>query len=391
MDSHGVLIAGGGLAAQRCTERLRRRGYDAPIRIVCGEGQLPYDRPPLSKELLAGKGRRVAFRDHDWYAANAVELLLGERAARLDPRGRTLFLESGDALRYDHLLVATGAEPRMLPAAERFSNSHALRTLAHADALRSELNAGARLVIVGAGFIGLEVAATARALGVEVTIVDVADAPLEPILGRELGGWFADVHSEEGVSLALSTGVSEFRGNGRVEEVALSDGRTLPCDVLVVAIGVAPALDWVEGSGLDQAGVPVDIAGRTSLPGIYAAGDAARPWEPAVGAHVRSEHWEAAAGQGAAVADSILGEEPAPRQPASFWSDQYGVRIQYLGHAALADSVAIDGDCSARDFTALFTRAGQPVAALMAGRPRALPEMRRLIAKGTADELPSRN
>jgi 3-phenylpropionate/trans-cinnamate dioxygenase ferredoxin reductase component len=381
MDSHGVVIAGGGLAAQRCTERLRRRGYDAPIRIVCGESHLPYDRPPLSKEHLTDGERKLSFRDSDWYADKSVELLLGERAARLDAAAHTLELESGDALRYDQLLIATGAAPRLLPAAARFSNSLALRTVADAAALRERLLPGSRLVIVGAGFIGLEVAATARGLGVEVTIVELEELPLAGILGPQLGRWFAAMHADEGVSLALSTGVSEFRGNGSVEEIALSDGRILPCDALVVAIGVSPALEWLEGSGLDTGGVPVDLAGRTSLPGVYAAGDSARPWEPLLGTHVRSEHWEAAAAQGSAVADAILGREPASRGASSFWSDQYGVRVQYLGHAGIADSVSIDGDPAERDFTALFTRRGEPVAALMAGRPRALPEMRRLIER----------
>jgi NADPH-dependent 2,4-dienoyl-CoA reductase/sulfur reductase-like enzyme len=389
MDSHGVVIAGGGLAGQRCAERLRRGGYDAPIRMVCAEAHLPYDRPPLSKELLAGETCELSFRDSDWYAEHSVELLLGQSAAGLEPAEHSLILESGDALRYDHLLIATGAAPRTLPAAARFSNCFALRTVADAHALRSWLVPGARLAIVGAGFIGLEVAATARKLGVEVTIVEAADLPLVAILGPELGSWFADMHSDEGVSLSLATGVTDFSGNGSVEELTLSDGRRIACDALVVAIGVAPALGWLGGSGLDVSGIPVDPCGRTSLPDVYAAGDAARPWEPVLGEHVRSEHWEAAAAQGAAAADAMLGAEPRLRAPASFWSDQYGVRIQYLGHARLADSVEIDGDPSTRDFTALFTRRGQPVAALMAGRPRALPEMRRLIAKGQLDELPS--
>ncbi len=192
MDSHGVVIAGGGLAAQRCTERLRRHGYDAPIRIICGESHLPYDRPPLSKELLAGADHRLSFRDADWYADNSVELLLGERASRLDAPARTLELESGDTLRYDHFVIATGAAPRLLPAAGGFSNSLALRTVADASALRERLVPGARLVIVGAGFIGLEVAATARGLGVEVTIVELEEVPLAGILGPQLGRWFAD-------------------------------------------------------------------------------------------------------------------------------------------------------------------------------------------------------
>ena len=374
MQSHGVVIAGGGLAAQRCAERLRRQGYGEPIRMVCEEPQRPYDRPPLSKELLAGDPvRRVSFRDEHWYADNGVELLLGERAAHLDAPRHRLELQSGRALRYDHLLIATGAAPRRLAAAERFSNTHYLRTLADASALRGELKSGARLAIVGAGFIGLEVAATARRLGVEVTIAEMAEQPLAGILGARLGRWFAEMHADEGVSLKLACGVIDFTGNGRVERLRLGSGETIGCDALVVAIGVAPALDWTRGSGLDPTGIAVDAAGRTGIPDVYAAGDVCRG----------SEHWETAAQQGVAAADSMLGLDPAPAPPASFWSDQYGVRIQYLGHARLADGVRIDGDPAERDFTALFTRAGRPVAALLAGRPRALPEMRRLIAKGT--------
>jgi 3-phenylpropionate/trans-cinnamate dioxygenase ferredoxin reductase component len=388
MKPNGVLIAGGGLAAQRCAERLRRRGFEGPIRVVCEERRRPYDRPPLSKELLAGDERGLEFRSRDWYRDSCVELLLGERAASLDPARRTLALESGEELLYDHLLIATGATPRILAAANRFANSFALRTLDHAVALRRVLFPGARLAIVGAGFIGLEVAATARGLGAEVTVVEAADLPLSGIVGVELGRWFADMHAAEGVRLLLSSKVSSFRGNGRVEELVLASGRTIPCDALVIAIGVDPALDWLRGSGLDTNGIPVDPAGRTSLPGVYAAGDAARPFEPAVGGHVRSEHWEAAAASGAAAADGMLGLSPAARPPSSFWSDQYGVRIQYLGHAQLADSVGIDGDLTARDFTAIFTRRGRPVAALIAGRPRALPKIRHLIAKGNEDGLP---
>jgi NADPH-dependent 2,4-dienoyl-CoA reductase/sulfur reductase-like enzyme len=366
MDSHGVLIAGGGLAGQRCAERLRRRGYDGPIRMVCAEPHLPYDRPPLSKELLAGETHRLFFRNDGWYADNSVELLLGERAAGLEAADHRLLLESGESLRYDHLLVATGATPRMLRAAARFTNSFALRTMADAHALRESLVAGARLAVVGAGFIGLEVASTARKLGVDVTIIEAAARPLEAVLGEQLGNWLAEMHADEGVSLFLSTSISEFRGNGRVEELVLSNGGVVPCDALVVAIGVAPAVEWV---GSDR---------PASLPDVHAAGDA-----------TGGAHWEAAAAEGAAAADAMLGEPPAPRALSSFWSDQYGVRIQYLGDARHADSIAIDGDPSARNFTAVFTQRDRPVAALLAGRPRALPEMRRLIAKGQPDELPS--
>jgi 3-phenylpropionate/trans-cinnamate dioxygenase ferredoxin reductase component len=362
MDANGVVIVGGGLAGQRCCERLRRRGYEGRVRMVCAEPIRPYDRPPLSKELLAGDDQSLTFRDEDWYRDNEVELLLGTRAERLQPAERTVVAGTGERILYDKLLVATGSSPRRLPEAERFRNVHVLRTLADAHVLRDALRPGAHLVVIGGGFIGLEVAATARKLGVDVTIVEAAGAPLEAVLGTQVGGWFAGVHSDEGVRLELSTAVDEFRGNGSVEELRLRDGRTLDCDAVLVAIGVAPALDWTGDGSLKD------------LPDVHVAGDAAG-----------GQHWEAAAQQGTAAADAMLGLDPPRAQLPSFWSDQYGTRIQYLGDARRADSFEVDGSPAERDFTALFTRAGKPVAALMVGRPRALPQMRRLI--GASDEL----
>jgi 3-phenylpropionate/trans-cinnamate dioxygenase ferredoxin reductase component len=362
MNSNGMVIAGGGLAGQRCCERLRRRGYEGRIRMVCDEPHQPYDRPPLSKEHLAGAEPKLAFRDEDWYRDHDVELLLGTRATGLEDG---VLATSAGPLPYDKLLIATGAAPRHLPGAERFSNSHVLRTLADATELREALRPGARLVVIGAGFIGLEVAATARKLGVEVTLIDVAPAPLAHILGARIGSWFAGMHADEGVHLELSKGVDELRGNGRVEELKLSDGSLIECDVLLVAIGVAPTLGWL--GGIDPG----------SLPDVHVAGDAAG-----------GEHWEAAALQGGSAADEMLGLSPGSAPLTSFWSDQYGVRIQYLGDARHSDAVELDGSLGRRDFSVTFTQGGRPVAALLVGRPRALPEMRRLIAKGTPDELP---
>jgi NADPH-dependent 2,4-dienoyl-CoA reductase/sulfur reductase-like enzyme len=361
MLPHGVVIVGGGLAAQRCAERLRRRGYDGPIRMLCDEAVLPYDRPPLSKELLAGDPRPLAFRDPDWYRDNQVDLLLGARAVGLDPQKRVVYVDVGYRVRYDRLLIATGASPRRLREAERFENAHVLRTLADAEALRDALAPASRLVVVGAGFIGLEVASTARTLGVDVTIVEAAAAPLAAVLGARVGGWFADMHADEGVRLLLSARLDGMRGNGRVEELRLKGGEKVGCDALLVAIGVAPAIDWLADD-------------PRSLPHVWVAGDAAG-----------GQHWEAAAQQGAAAADAMLGLEPGQSPPASFWSDQYGVRIHYVGDARLADAVELDGAPDERDYSALFTRAGKPVAALMVGRPRELPAMRRLI--GASDEL----
>jgi len=212
-----------------------------------------------------------------------------------------------------------------------------------------------------------------------VTIVEAAPAPLAGVLGAELGGWFARLHREEGVEVLLEARIARLRGERRVEAIELESGRRIACDAVVVGIGTQPAVAWLAGSGLDPGGVLVDAAGRTAAPHVFAAGDASRPFEPRLGAHVRTEHWEAAARQGAAAARAMLGLPAAAPALPSFWSDQHGVRIQYLGHAHGADRVEIDGDPAGRDFTATFTASGRPVAALLVGRPHALPAVRRRL------------
>jgi NADPH-dependent 2,4-dienoyl-CoA reductase/sulfur reductase-like enzyme len=383
MEDHGIVLVGGGLASQRAAETLRRRGYDGPLRMVCGEPEAPYDRPPLSKAVLAGAAAddSVALRDRGWYGENGVELMLGARAQRLDAERRELVLAGGERLRYGQLLIATGGAARQLPFL-RHDNVHALRTLADVRALRAELRPGSRLVIVGAGFIGQEVAATARRLGVEVTIVEALAAPLAPILGEELGRWFAGLHAEEGVQLICGAMVAEASGGERVEELVLADGRRLACDTVVVGVGTVPATAWLRGSGLDESGVRVDVCGRTGLPGVYAAGDASVPFDPRFGEHARTEHWDAAAWQGAAAARAMLGEYPGAPPLPSFWSDQYGVRIQSVGHPHRADAVAIEGDPATRDFEAVFSSGGRPVAGLAVGRPRSIPRLRKQIEQG---------
>ncbi len=384
MSEAGALIVGGGLAAQRCAEGLRRRGYEGPVRIVCSEPLAPYDRPPLSKRVLAGAvdDDSVGYRPAWWYEEREIELLLGARATALDPAARTVALESGTALSYEKLLIATGGEARRLPFLEGYANVHTLRTLADARRLRSELGPGVRLAIVGAGFIGQEVAATARAMGAEVTIVEALPAPLLPILGERLGAWFAELHAEEGVRVLAGRAIEGARGNGRVEELVLSGGGSVPCDAVVVGIGTVPATAWVAGSGLDAEGIRTDTACRTRLPGVFAAGDATLPFDPRFGAHARTEHWDAAAWQGAAAAEAMLGGYPGTPPLPSFWSDQYGSRIQYVGHAHRSDGIVIEGNPAERDFEALFTLAGRPVAALAVGRPRSIPRLRKKIEHG---------
>jgi 3-phenylpropionate/trans-cinnamate dioxygenase ferredoxin reductase subunit len=347
-----VLIAGGGLAAQRAAETLRARGFDGPIRIVCGEPVRPYDRPPLSKALLAGELDDPSFRPPSWYAEHDVELLLGTRATAVEDR--RLRLDDGRALRFGELVVATGGRARRIPG------SLVLRTLDDAWALREQLVAGARLTVVGAGFVGLEVAATARGLGAEVTVVEALEAPMLRILPAPIGHWFADLHREHGVRMELGA---------RVEAAQLARS----ADVVLAAIGSEPAAAWLGFPG----GVPVDALGRTELPHVWAAGDVAL-------APGRCDHWEPAARQAAAVARAILDQPVAASPPAAAWTDQYGLRVNVLGHGAGADDVQIDGDLAARDFAAELRRDGRLTGVLLAGRPHDLPHWRRRLAAAAA-------
>ena len=379
-----IVIAGAGLVAQRATQALRRRGHDGPIAIVGDEATVPYDRPPLSKEYLTGamEAGALELRPRSWYDEHGVELILDDPAAALDAGGARLRLASGAELGYDRLLIATGARPRTLPGTERFANVHVLRSAADSDRLRASLGPGTRLAIAGAGFIGQEAAATARSLGARVTMIEAAPTPLFGQLGPRMGAWFAEMHRAEGVTVLLGAQIAGLRGRGdTLEACVLADGTEVECDVLLVGVGVRPAADWLEGSGLPAGGVPVDGAGRSALPGVFAAGDVSRPVDPATGAPGRSDHWEAAVAQAIAAAHGMLGLEP-PHQPLpSFWSDQYGTRIQFAGSARDADGVEIDGDPDARDFTALFHRGGRVGGGLLVGRPRALPGLRKQLGQ----------
>jgi 3-phenylpropionate/trans-cinnamate dioxygenase ferredoxin reductase subunit len=374
----GVVIAGGGLAAQRCAETLRRLGYEGRVRMVCAEPHLPYDRPPLSKAVLGDPAAEdsVGFRPAEWYRDKAIEALRGVAASGLDPGAHRLALSDGSALHYEQLVVATGAKPRTLPAFAGYENVSTLRTLEDSSAIRELLGARVRLLIVGAGFIGQEVASGARAAGVEVTVIEAEPLPLHGILGREIGEWFAALHRGEGVDLVLGHTVAQIHGANRVEAVTLDDGRRVEADHVLIGIGVVADLDWLAGCGLPTTGIPTDEGGRSELPDVYAAGDAAAFFDAFLGRHALSGHWESAGRQGAAVAHAIIGRPPPTPAVSSFWSDQYGTRIQYLGHAQLADRVTLDGDPEARDFTAVYTRDGEPVAALVVGRPHALADLR---------------
>jgi NADPH-dependent 2,4-dienoyl-CoA reductase/sulfur reductase-like enzyme len=390
----GMVIVGGGLAGQRCAESLRRQGYDGPLRIVCAERHRPYDRPPLSKELLAGArdAGSISFRAAEWYEQQSIDLLLGTRATSLDVSRRRVALSDGSVLRYRWLIIASGSRPRTLRALERYENVSVLRSVEHCLSLREVLATRPRLVVLGAGFVGQEVAATARTLGAEVTMIEAAATPLASVLGPEAGQWFARLHRSQGVQVLTGCTVAATHGNGTIEALRLSNGRTIEVDHLVVGIGVEPDIRWLNGSGIgDVGGVRADRDGRTGADGVLAIGDAAATFDSVVGHHVPGSHWEAASRQAGRAARVVMGLDPGGPVLSSFWTDQYGIRIQYLGHARLADRIEVDGDPATRSFTATFLKAGRPVAGLIVDRPRALPLIRNMIEKGLTHELSGRN
>ncbi len=386
-----VLIVGGGLAAQRAIETLRARGFDGAITVACAEPHRPYDRPPLSKEALHREvaHAELAFRDDGWYRDQLVDVLPGAAAERLDAASRTVALADGRSVRYERLLIATGGEPRRLPALDGLANVHVLRNLEDASALREALVPGARVAVVGAGFIGQEVAAAALARGAHVTVLEATGVPLEAIVGPALGDWFAGFHRRRGIDLRCDAMVAGARERGgRAEALELSDGSEIAADAVVVGIGMVPVTGWLEGSPLAGPAVVTDAVGRTALPGVWAAGDVAATADRPGARPTRTEHWEAAARRAAATARDMLGLPATAEPPASFWSDQHGVRIQWIGSAAGADAVQVDGRPEDDDFQALLTRDGAPVGALLVGRPHALASVRRTLARQAAAKDP---
>ena len=353
MPADDVLIVGGGIAAARTARALRELGFEGRLRLVSDELEPPYDRPPLSKELLLeGEGAAVGLLDRREAASLGVELILGRRAVRLHPRRRRVRLEDGEVLAFDALVIATGSRPRHLPGLDHSRDVHYLRTLEDARRLRAALLGTPSVAIVGGGFIGLEVAAAARTLGCEVTVVEAAGVPLATVVGPELGGIVQRWHEDHGVRFRCGTAVRSARAEERLRALALADGTCVEAEVAVVGIGAEPCVEWLDPAGLEMhRGVVCDRDGRTSADGVYALGDAACRHEG--GACVAGEHWTAAAQQALRVAKAILGRpDPSPAGDESyFWSDQYGSRLQFAGAAAARVAIAA-GDVSSRSFVA---------------------------------------
>ena len=360
-------IVGAGLAGAKAAETLREEGFDGRLVLLGAEPERPYERPPLSKDYLRGEAERAAAYVHEegYYAEHDIELRAGERVTGLDAGRSELALEDGERLAYDRLLLSTGAEPRRLsvPGAE-LDGVHLLRTFADSDAIRARLDAGGRLVVIGAGWIGSEVAASARQRGMEVTVIAPEAVPLERVLGPEVGAVYRDLHRDHGVEMRMEAGVASFEGDGRVERVRTQDGATIDCDAVVVGAGAAPRTELAEAAGLAvENGVLVDGRLETSVPGIFAAGDIANQLHPGLG-RLRVEHWDNALHQGPAAARAMLGAgEPYARTP-YFFSDQYDVGMEYSGYAPGWDRVVFRGDPASREFIAFWLADGRVLAGM---------------------------
>ncbi|MGX1880554.1 NAD(P)/FAD-dependent oxidoreductase [Streptomyces sp. NPDC055287] len=389
-----VAVVGASLAGLYAARALRAQGYDGRLVIIGDEIHRPYDRPPLSKEFLTGAmdEDRLALSDPEEEAELDAEWLLGVRARGLDAGGRTLLLDGGRTVAADGVVVATGAAPRRLPGAAGVGGVHTLRTLDDARALRAALTGPqpVRVVVVGGGFIGSEVASSCIALGHHVSVVEAAPLPLLPQLGETMATVCASLHADRGARLITGTGVAALRGAGTVTGVQLADGRLLPADVVVVGIGAVPGTRWLEGSALAvDDGVLCDDGGVTTLPQVVAVGDVAR-----VGG-TRAEHWTSATEQPAVAVRNLLAGRTveSARALPYFWSDQYGVRIQFAGRRLPDCTVRItDGSPEERSFLAVYERPdGTPAAALALNRPRSFMRLRRELASGVPTTPGSRS
>ena len=384
-----VTIVGASLAGLNAAEALRRDGFDGPVTLIGAESRLPYDRPPLSKQVLAGdwEPERAALTDSDELASDEIEARLGLRATALDLDARELTLHTGETVAFDGLVIATGARCRTMPGTEGLGGVHVLRSLDDCLALRGDLEAvPQRVVVVGAGFIGAEVAATARGRGLEVTVVEALPTPLSRVLGDEMGRVCAEVHRDHGVDLRTGVGVDRIEGDRRVERVALTDGSIIDADVVVVGIGVVPNTEWLDGSGLKVGDGVLCDASCLAAERVTAAGDVARWPNQLFGETMRVEHWDNAAAQGAHAARRLLNPETGPFTPVPwFWSDQYDRKIQLAGRVRPDDEVrVVSGSVEERRFAAVYGRAGRIVGVLGFNRPRHVMRYRALIEQGAS-------
>ncbi|WP_188196944.1 NAD(P)/FAD-dependent oxidoreductase [Nonomuraea sp. SYSU D8015] len=384
-----VCVVGASLAGLLTARALRDQGYEGRLVVIGEERHRPYDRPPLSKDFLKGVIGEADLALEDDGEDPRIEWRLGVAATGLDAVSRRITLSDGTSLVVDGIVIATGAAARTLPRTEGLRGVHTLRTLDDAHALRAELESAGRLVVIGGGFIGAEVAATARELGLGVTLVESGPAPLAGVVGLTMAQAIAALHEQRGVRLIAGARVTEVTateraGSLRADGVRLEDGTHLPADVVVVGIGAVPNTAWLRGSGVELGdGVLCDEGGGTSVPGIVAVGDCAAWWDPAQGRHHRIEHWTGARQRAAVAAATLLSggtARPAPPRPAYIWSDQFDMKIQFIGRADEADTVTVEeGDPADGRFLAVYRQADRPVAVLGVNQVRLFTRWRRQL------------
>ena len=377
------VIVGASLAGTAAAGALRREGFDGRVVLVGDEPDPPYERPPLSKEYLRGEkpAEDLRLREEGWWDENDVELRLSTRVVRLDPAAREVELSDGERLGYDRLLLATGARNRPLSMpGGGLAGVFQLRTLEDADRLREASRAGARAVVVGAGFIGMEVAASLRSLGLDVTVVEVFEAPLVRAIGAEMGRVLEAIHRDRGVAFRFGEGVERLEGDGRVGRVVTTGGEAIDADLVVAGVGVRPNAELAEDAGLPvDNGILVNERLETNVPGVFAAGDVANHEHPVFGRRIRVEHFDNASRMGAAAAGNMLGRGASFDDAHWFWSDQYEHTIDHAGFAPEWDQVVVRGSVEERDFVAFYLKDGLLRAAFGVDRGRDVRRARDLI------------
>jgi 3-phenylpropionate/trans-cinnamate dioxygenase ferredoxin reductase subunit len=367
MADQTFVIVGASLTGAKAAETLREEGFDGRVVLIGAESERPYERPPLSKDYLRGDADADPYvHDASFYAEHDIELRTSTMIERIDPAASEVSLAGGETVRFDRLLLATGAQPRRisLPGAD-LDGVLTLRTIEDSEAIRARVDAGGRLVTIGAGWIGAEVAASARQRGCDVTILEMAQLPLERVLGAELGAIYRDIHTDHGVEFIGGASIEAIEGDGKVAAVRLADDRRIEADVVVVGVGVVPRTELAQAAGIaTENGILVDEHLQTSAPGIFAAGDVANAQHPFYGTRIRVEHWANALNQGPAAAHNMLGRAtPYDRIP-YFFSDQYDVGMEYAGYAMTWDDVVMRGDPESREFIAFWLEDKRVVAGM---------------------------
>ncbi|MCL4509247.1 MAG: FAD-dependent oxidoreductase [Chloroflexi bacterium] len=383
MSPERIVVVGAGIGGVHTCQALRAQGYDGDVILVGDELDEPYDRPPLSKAFLQGKKQTsdLTLVSPEQWRSLQIEVRTGHRAIGIDPASRAVIVSGYEPVRYDRLVVATGSYNRPLSIrGATLEGVFSLRSLRDATALREAARSGHRAVVIGAGFIGCEVAASLRQLGLEVAVVEVAEVPLLRVVGTEAGQFLIRLHRRHGVTMLTGTGVTEIRGHRRVEDVVTSTGAVIPTDLVVVAVGVRPALDWLLESGLaDGGGITVDVSLRSRDPHVFAIGDVARFPDPVTHSLIRVEHWDVARAHAAHVARALLGSQQPYSILPYFWSDVFDVTLQYAGHCEQWNQIVVRGSTDETSFSVFYCVDGRVRAVLSVNSPRDFRHARTLV------------